>query len=253
MNGCIVFFSGTGNTEYVARAIKDGFVNKNIACDSYEISKNTGFEDKYDFYVFGGPIYVDVFPAFYTEWVKEHITKGKGRKCIVFSTQASKMACGPTAFSKELKKIGFEVVIEDCIFMPNNYYVVMLKKFSEQRVSEILRRSEERAEVIVDKFLKNEALFNTAKGREIWAKPLYKMFNQWAKKWAKKSLTVDMGKCNQCGLCQKQCPVNNIKVNKDSVMFFDKCISCQRCLHKCPVNAFLYKNKVIEQYQVKIR
>lgn len=249
MKGCIVYFSGTGNTEYVAKAIKDGFVNKNIVCDSYEVSKNTGFEDKYDFYVFGAPIYAEMFPEFYTQWVKKHITKGNSRKCIIFSTQASEFACGPTVFAKDLKKIGFEVVIEDCILMPNNYYVVMFKKFSEQQVSDALKQSKGRAEVVIDKFLNNGTLFNTAKGREIWAKPVFKIFALWSKKWAKKGLSVDMDKCTQCGLCQKQCPVNNIKVNKDSVTFSDKCISCQRCVHKCPVNAFLYKNKVIDQYK----
>ena len=250
MKGCIVYFSATGNTEYFANAIKDEFAHKNISCDTYEVSKNTGFKDEYDFYVFGAPIHAEMFPVLFNEWLKKHITKGAGRKCIVFSTQASQFACGPTVFAKELKKIGFEVVIEDCILMPNNYYIVMFKRFSEQQAREALEKAKNRTEVIVDKFLKNETLFNTAKGRAIWAKPVFKMFDMWAKKWAKKGLAVDMDKCTRCRICQKQCPVNNIKVDKNSVAFYDKCISCQRCIHKCPTNAFLYKNKVIDQYKI---
>jgi len=251
MKGCIVYFSGTGNTEYVAKEIKGEFANKNITCDTYEVSKNKGFEDKYDFYVFGAPIYAEMFPVFYTQWVKEHITKGSGRKCIVFSTQASESACGPAVFAKELKGIGFEVVIEDCVIMPNNYYIVMFKKFTEKQVADALEKSKYRAEVIVDKFLKSETLLNAAKGRTLWAKPVFKIFTIWSKKWAKKSLEVDMDKCTRCGLCQRQCPVNNIKVEKDSVIFSNKCISCQRCVHNCPVNAFLYKNKVVDQYKLQ--
>jgi len=67
-----------------ARAIKQEFANSNILCDTYEVSKNSGFEDKYDFYVFGAPIYAEMFPPFYTEWVKKHLTKGNGRKMHCF-------------------------------------------------------------------------------------------------------------------------------------------------------------------------
>jgi NAD-dependent dihydropyrimidine dehydrogenase PreA subunit len=250
MKGCIVYFSATGNTEYVAKAIKDEFSNNNISCDLYEVSKKSGFEDKYDFYVFGAPIYAEMFPAFYTEWIKKHITKGNGRKCIVFSTQANNIACGPASLAKDLKKIGFEVVIEDCVLMPNNYYIVMFRKFTEQQINDALKKSKEHAKIIVDTFIKNKTYFANAKGREIWAKPVFKLFMLWSKKWAKKSLIADMSKCTRCELCQKQCPVHNIKVNKDSITFFENCVSCQRCVHKCPANAFLYKNKAIDQYKL---
>jgi len=62
--------SGTGNTEYVARAIKQEFANSNILCDTYEVSKNSGFEDKYDFYVFGAPIYAEMFHRFIQNGLK---------------------------------------------------------------------------------------------------------------------------------------------------------------------------------------
>jgi len=45
-------------------------------------------------------------------------------------------------------------------------------------------------------------------------------------KMGKKNLVADMCKCTRCGLCQKQCPVNNIKVDKDSITFFENCVSC---------------------------
>ncbi|NLL05406.1 MAG: 4Fe-4S binding protein [Clostridiaceae bacterium] len=253
MKGCIIYFSATGNTEFVAKAIKEEFERKNVACDTYEISKDTGFEDKYDFYVFGAPIHAEMFPAFYSEWLNKHIDKGNNRKCIVFSTQANSIACGPAVFGKKLKKIGFEVIIEDCVYMPNNYYIVMFKRFTEAQVVDALKKAKAQAGIIVEKFLNNETLFNSSKSREIWAKPVFKMFDMWSRKWAQKGLVVDMERCTRCGLCQKQCPVDNIEVNKDKVTFFDKCISCQRCVHKCPVNAFLYKNKSIDQYKLQTK
>ena len=251
MKGCIVYFSGTGNTEFVAKTIKNEFEHRNIPCDTYEITKNTGFEDKYNFYVFEGPIYAELFPEVFTDWVKKHISEGKGRKCIVFSTQANKIAAGPVVFAKDLRRIGFEVVIEDCIVMPNNYYLVLFRKFTEQQVGDAVKNARERVKILVDLFLNNEKRLSNAKGREIWGKPMYKLFKMGSKKWAKKALSVNMDKCTRCGFCQKGCPVNNIEVQSDRVIFFENCISCQRCVHKCPQNAFLYKNKAVDQYKLQ--
>ncbi len=250
MRGCIVYFSATGNTEYVANAIKKEFEHKGIKCDIFEVSKKDEINDNYDFYVFGAPIHSELFPAFYTEWVKKNITKGSGRKCIVFSTQASKSACGPAILTDHLSKIGFEVILEECIFMPNNYYTVMFRKFSEQEARELLKKAKARAEIIVDKFLKNETFYNSARGRMFYAKPVFKLFMIGSKKWAKKSLSIDDSKCTRCGLCQKYCPVNNISMDKHGISFENKCISCQRCIHKCPANAFLYKNRAVDQYKL---
>lgn len=250
MKGCIVYFSATGNTEYVANDIRDEFEHKGIKCDIFEVTKKADFNDNYDFYVFGAPIHAELFPAFYTEWVKKNITKGSGRKCIVFSTQASKSACGPAVMSDDLRKQGFEVVIEECIFLPNNYYTVMYKKFSEDESKELLKKSKAKVEIIVDKFLKNETFYNSARGRMLFSKLLFKLFMAGTKKWAKNSLAVDKVKCTRCGLCQQYCPVNNIFVDTNGVSFHNNCVSCQKCIHKCPANAFLYKNKAIDQYKL---
>lgn len=252
MKGCIIYFSATGNTEFIAHAIKSEFLHLNIYCDLVEISKNPKINDQYDFFVFGSPIHAELFPDFYTKWVENNIESQPGKKCIVYSTQASRSSCGPELFSRILKKKGFDVIIEECIFMPNNYYTVMLKKFTDDEASELLKKAEERSKEIVNKFMKNEKMFNTAKERVIYARPVFKLFMLWSKKWAKNNLTVKSDICISCKLCQEHCPVKNINVGDDNIVtFYDKCISCQRCIHKCPVNAFLYKKRPIQQYKIR--
>jgi len=43
------------------------------------------------------------------------------------------------------KRIGFKIVIEDCIVMPNNYYIVAFKKFTEEQVNVALKKAKEQA------------------------------------------------------------------------------------------------------------
>ena len=47
-------------------------------------------------------------------------------------------------------------------------------------------------------------------------------------------------KCDGCGICQKICPVNNIKLVNNKPEWQHKCQQCLGCLHYCPQNAIQY-------------
>ena len=66
-----------------------------------------------------------------------------------------------------------------------------------------------------------------------------------AEKWLRKdtalSYTVS-DSCIRCGICAKVCPANNITVTKESgVSFSDHCEVCYACLHHCPQSAIHMK------------
>jgi len=48
---------------------------------------------------------------------------------------------------------------------------------------------------------------------------------------------VDTSRCNQCGWCETECPVDNVTLEPYPVLG-KKCIRCYRCLTGCPNNAF---------------
>lgn len=43
--------------------------------------------------------------------------------------------------------------------------------------------------------------------------------------------------CNQCGICAKVCPLDNIQVNAAPPTFWSNCVSCLACTQNCPQNA----------------
>ena len=50
--------------------------------------------------------------------------------------------------------------------------------------------------------------------------------------------------CIGCGLCEKKCPVNAIRMaGRKPVWVKDKCVMCLGCLHRCPKFAIQYGNK----------
>lgn len=44
-------------------------------------------------------------------------------------------------------------------------------------------------------------------------------------------------KCNQCGLCEKQCPVGAIDLTRKNPVDKDRCITCMHCVSICPKQA----------------
>jgi ferredoxin len=250
MRGAIVYFSGTGNTEFVAKLFKNKFSEKGIDCGLFEISKKKSLSSDYDFYVFGSPIYAEVFPDYFMDWVKDKVQDGHGKKCIIFSTQAAETGSGADELAKILKKKGFEVAIQDSITMPNNYYVVAFRKPTNEEAEILKQKAKERVDELVEKFLAGEKVIRKVSNlRRIFGKLSYKAFYKLTSNWAQKRLSVNYDLCVKCGKCAKNCPTGNIAM-RDEITFANKCISCQKCIHKCPVNAFLYKGKPIEQYKI---
>lgn len=47
--------------------------------------------------------------------------------------------------------------------------------------------------------------------------------------------------CTHCGICQKVCPVNNILVESNKVIFLHHCEHCMACIHACPAHAIEWK------------
>ena len=57
------------------------------------------------------------------------------------------------------------------------------------------------------------------------------------------SFHVDTERCNGCGLCFEICPASNISLNKeDQPVWHHHCEQCMACLQWCPEKAILYKN-----------
>lgn len=67
----IVYFSGTGNTEYAAKEFKSQFVKMGMECLLVDTSRKKGLKEKFDFYVFGGPTHFNRFPLFFIDWIKK--------------------------------------------------------------------------------------------------------------------------------------------------------------------------------------
>lgn len=250
MKGAIVFFSGTSNTEFIAKQFRAELQEKGIECSLIDIRKKKKLNDEYNYFVFAAPIYFDMFPNYFIDWVCDNIHNGDSRTCIVVSTQADEMAAGPEELTNILRNRGFEVLIQDFIKMPNNYYLEGFKRLDENGVIKLKEEAKIKVGKIISQFINGEKDIKKvpagrlSRGQIARADLMNKSLN-----WAVNNLTVDSNLCVKCGKCSKNCPTQNIK-RGEQITFKSDCISCQRCIHSCPANAFLFKGRKIEQYKI---
>jgi ferredoxin/flavodoxin len=250
----ILYFSATGNTDYVARLFKKELLKYNITSELIEIDKTPKFKDDFDMFVLGAPIYCDAYPDYFVDYILKHLRLGKGRKVMLFSTRTGTEGAGPRLLGEKLKKIGFKIYGEFGFNMPNNYYLTMFPKTPEEQAVNCIREASKRVPTIVMDFNDGRRSFDSIKSINIIiAKLAYPIYKSYSYSWARKKLNIDDKLCTRCNKCVVNCPTHNIKMLNNNISFNKSCISCQRCLHRCPNNAFMYKNKHFQQYKPDLK
>ncbi|MBE6049477.1 MAG: hypothetical protein E7214_02165 [Clostridium sp.] len=245
----IIYFSGTGNTEFIARVIKEEVEKNNIEADLINIEKDRIECENYDSLIIGSPVYVERYPELLFEYIKNISEDYKGR-CMLFTTQAScKMI---TAFQHFLNRVKYLNVTYCAVMsMPNNFYNFMFDKVPDEEKENMILNSTEMCKEAVNNFLNGKYNFYPVKRSKIIAIDLiYKIYYKFFIKSITKNIKIDTSKCIKCKLCEKKCPVSAIEI-RDQVIFKKKCLLCQRCMSNCPKDAFYYKDKKYIQYKLK--
>lgn len=250
-NGAVIFFSGTGNTKYVARLFKERFKKENIEIDIIDIQKTEKLNKEYDFYIFGGPIHAEMVPKILTDWIIKNIPN-EHKKCIVYHTLAGdKHSPSRIYLAKLLNKKGLDVVINTSIQMPNNYYHRFFKRETDEEILNVLKLAPNRVDEIVKDFLTDNRSDIDYKKSTTMFKIVYNGFLVYAKKYAKRNFSLDEKKCINCKICEIECPTKNISMNDKKIEFYNKCIGCEKCIHRCPTNAILFGKKTFIPYKIE--
>lgn len=236
----IMYFSGSGNTEFVARSLCRVFGEKGIEKVSTTRinSKLTGdivFSEEVDLVIFAYPVYAFDAPSIMYSLARR-LQSESGLRAGILICPGDSTSYNFTAaenFARKLKRKGFDVIREDFVVMPPNVF----SRVSDCVASRLFRKAEDRVVEIAEAYLGEKKrrlrpplLANIIsvpmKGKNIGDGIFGRAYR------------VDEEKCTKCGICVSECPVSNISIRDSGETTFGwKCVMCMGCIMKCPEKA----------------
>lgn len=227
------YFSGTGNTLHVVKAMQQIFLDNGVEVKLHRIEKTSPAEIDLNSTVgLACPVAVQSTYPFVWEFIRA-LPISQGTEVFMVDTLAgfSGAIVGPV--KKALLRKGYNTIGAHEIIMPSNFFASDSNEKNKKRIEKGMVKAKQYAQDIVDSKTRwgrtpilSDLLFQLCPAREI----------PW--RWLRKTyfVSVDKSKCSKCGLCSKLCPTGNI-VMEEYPIVSDKCQLCMRCVSFCPTEA----------------
>lgn len=226
MNG-ILYFSGTGNSLYIAKKIQEKIKGQILYIPNYQ---KTG--EEFDKIILVTPIYSFGMPKHVYEFLPR---LDKNKELIVIQNYGGMIAGADYLMLQYCLKNKLNIKSIFTLKMPENFTLTFT--VPQFYLKSVLKKVDKRLEKIINDIqLKNYQLPKKKKTRE---KTYFKNMSNWYK--IGEEFKVN-DQCNQCQKCVQICPVKNIAFENDKIVFSNKCVACLGCYHRCPKKAIQYKN-----------
>lgn len=239
----LMYFSATGNTWLAAERIRSRLFKDNILCDLRSIEKIRGEVDlaPYSMIGIGYPIFLFSIPGYVYGFIKK-LPHGKGRKAFVFATMGGGTFGSEALAALLLRNRGYRVIGAKPFVAANNDAILTgsVAPDAPETKSSLDKMLDDLSDWVDDLLDgKAETIKNTT-GWKLAAAITGLAFRKLVPFHAFATpfwfLKADR-RCNGCGLCERICPVGNIKKSLRKPRFGTRCIFCERCLNLCPQNS----------------
>ncbi|XOQ43303.1 MAG: hypothetical protein ACFWTN_02425 [Clostridium sp.] len=259
----VAYFSGTGNTAYCAKYIKNHLQQDGIQVRTASIERLLNDDiAQYDTVIFGFPVYACDVPDIMKHYLRQ-IPPDSMSTAYLFCTAGAYSGNALHRAAGLLKAVGCRVAGWADVTMPGSDALAFLQKDSPA-AKKLCSRDFSRIEPLdrlVEK-IRSDIADGEKHAREIRnARIPVKLIGTLAngvvhlcyaplRRRIMDKFYAD-GNCIRCGYCEKICPADNIKVTTEGVRFGDTCFLCMRCVHQCPKEAIQIGRKTIGKLRWK--
>lgn len=234
----IYYFSGTGNSERIAQ-LASRLLNDELSSIIRPKSCNNGsLGIIFPVYAWGIPMVLEDFIA---GKLKDLVANYKLDYVYAIMTHGDDMGYADKILKKKLAEIGIDLDASFSLSMPNTY--VCLPGFdvdNDELANSKVKTSTERMAAICERITDRVKVTEVTRGALPFTKSylIRPLFNRFLV--TDRYFRTTNTQCTLCGNCVKQCPLSNILIESDRVVWQGDCTGCLRCYHRCPNNAIQF-------------
>lgn len=235
----ILYFSGTGNSRYVANKIGDVLVDEVVSVNDYLKQKKRGSFSSDQPFVFVSPTYMSRMPMEVEQFIRNSRFSGNRDAYYVF-TAGQSIGNAPKYCRKLCSENKLQYRGTASVAMPANY-VLMYDVTPKQKAKEEAKKADADIRKIAECIKNGESLDPDPKMSG------HKSFSMIAPAFHKFMISAKGFQagpsCTGCGKCAELCPLNNIKIQNKKPVWGKECMHCMACISACPDEAINYGKK----------
>lgn len=256
----ILWFSGTGNSRFVAESLSSQLGQKPLELRPSVTSAPVALDNDDRTVIWVCPVYSWGIPPYIRTVIRNIQFKApdKHADAVVHHlvlTCGDDCGLAPEMWRKEISSRGWKDGNAYSVTMPNNYvcmsgFDVDPKDVEQQKLNSAPVRIAEIAAGIKSATDDRKCHTDVIRGRFAWIKTkiIYPWFARNAMSPKPFHYTSD---CISCGRCSAVCPMRNIEMRPDAMsdrsgrtrkhpLWGDNCAGCLACYHICPRHAVMY-------------
>ncbi len=231
----IIYFSPTGNVKHLAQYLADVLLEGETTAtihplehtEPQSLAKGGSMVLMYPVHAFNPPRTVLRFVRSLPSAFNRDVT------IISVGSSSSWMnAAASWAIQKILKAKGCKICQVELLAMP----LTIVAAFSDEQAKEVIAKSEERIQLVATRLLTGHVSdINIPLKSKIISK--IGQLEGFAARLFGRELRANED-CTSCGLCARECPEGNIRMNNaNHPVFGMRCLMCMRCIYNCPERA----------------
>lgn len=202
--------------------------------------------------MFAYPVYYSNLPKIVRDFIVQNKALWRGKRVFIIATMGLFSGDGAGVSARLFRKYGAEVTGGLHLKMPDCIGDVGLLKKPPEETREIIEQAREKLDEAAERFRNGKptreglnVFYHIAGlfGQRLW-------FSGKTKEYADLP-RIDGEKCVGCGVCERLCPLGNLRIEDGKAVSGGRCTMCYRCFSNCPQKAITIIGKsVIVQYKV---
>jgi Pyruvate/2-oxoacid:ferredoxin oxidoreductase delta subunit len=238
----IFYFSGTGNTRWVAQqiaeAIGEELVSIPDAIRQGQYSYTLQTDERLGFCF---PTHGWQPPRIVRDFIAQMQVQNS-HFCWALTTCGDNMGECMTILNKDLRPKGLEAETLFSVIMPESYVCLpfMYTDTEEKETWKLENAQHQLSHIIPIIRDRKRGIAELEKGAtpRLYSYVLGAYFNK--RMITDRKFTVDTEVCIKCGKCMKVCPADNIAGTPPEWLHNGRCTCCLACYHHCPTHAINY-------------